>query len=211
MKNVFLVATFLLLCGGCGAEYSADEAASNRFSAEIQTIADSLVKGESKYPHQSVVARVNAIIDGMSNQVHRTEAARSYAKMLIDIDFDALPFKRRGAIAPLYGQHICFAFRTMVKNGVDSSEAISLFFDCLTRFHDAHASVSTSAKLVDESQSDYVERRECAQALRDAYLYTISLIRRFWIPHLEDYIPLQYHEEFKSRCEPLFDEANSER
>ena len=46
MKNAFLVSASLLFCCGCGAEQSADEAASKkRFSSEVQAIAESLVKG----------------------------------------------------------------------------------------------------------------------------------------------------------------------
>ena len=203
MKNTFLMSVSLMFCCGCGAEQYTDEAASKRFSVEVQAIADSLVKGETKYPHQSVVARMNEIMSGMSNQTRRIEVARSYATMLDGIDLGTLPFKKRGSVAPLYGQHVCFAFRTMVKNGVDPNEAMSLFFDCIRKFHDASISVPTSAKSDDESQSDFMERIECARALKDAYVYTASLISRFWIPHLADYIPVQYHEEFKRRFEPF--------
>lgn len=211
MKNAFLVSASLLLCCGCGAEQYTDEAVSKRFSAEVQAIADSLVKGEIKYPHQSVVARMDEIMSGMSNQTSRIEAAHSYATMLGDVDLGALPIKRRGAVAPLYGQHICFAFRTMVKNGVDPNEAMSLFFDCIRKFHDAYISVPTSAKSDDESQREFIERIECARALKDAYVYTVSLISRFWIPHLEDYIPVQYHEEFRRRFETLLEGVGSVR
>ena len=209
MKNAFLVSASLLLCCGCGAEQHVDEAASKRFSAEVQAIADSLVKGEIKYPHQSVVARMNEIMSGMSSQARRIEVAHSYATMLGDIDLGALPFKRRGAVAPLYGQHICFAFRTMVKNGVDPNEAMSLFFDCIRKFHDAYISVPTSAKSDDESRCEFMERIECARALRDAYVYTVTLISRFWIPHMEDYIPVQYHEEFKRRFKTFLEGIGS--
>ena len=211
MKNVFLLSASLLLCCGCGAEQYAEETASKRFSDEVRAIADSMVKGEIKYPHQSVVARVNEIMSGISNQTRRIEVACSYATMLGNIDLGALPFKRRGAVAPLYGQHVCFAFRTMVKNGVDSNVAMSLFFDCIRKFHDAYISVPTSAKSDGESQREFMERIECARALKDAYVYTVSLISRFWIPHLEDYIPVQYHEEFKRRFETLYEGIGSVR
>lgn len=201
MKNIFLVSVSLLICGGCSAEQSSDEAATNRGLAEIQLIGDNLVRDGSKYPHQSVVVRMNEIISGISNKVCRIEVARSYAKMLGCVDFSALPFKKRGAMAPLYGQHICYAFRLMVKNGVDPKEAMSRFFDCLTKFYDAQDSLSALMKSADEGQGDYIVRKECARALRDAYEYTISLLVRFWIPHLEDYLPSEYHEEFKTKFE----------
>ena len=46
MKNCVMMIASLLFCCGCGAEQSADEAASKkRFSSEVQAIAESLVKG----------------------------------------------------------------------------------------------------------------------------------------------------------------------
>ena len=92
MKNAFLVRASLLLCCGCGAEQYTDEASSKRFSAEVQAIADSLVKDKIKYPHQSIVARMNEIMSGMSSQTRRIEAANSYATMLWELVYIAHVF-----------------------------------------------------------------------------------------------------------------------
>jgi len=199
----FVLPALVYLCSGCDSSVSADRAAILRLSDEIQLIRESLTKNDIKYPHHELVARINERMSGISNKNNRAEGAYSYAQMLKNADIATLPYRRRSAAASLYGRHICFSFRLMMMNGVDPQDAMSVFFDCLFRYREACFSISAAARNPNERLDEYAQRQECARGMSDAYGYTVSVIKRFWLPNLSEYLPNVYHEEFRRRFESL--------
>lgn len=194
-------AVYFALCCGCGAEQSADVVVSAKFKNEVQMIKDSLTIEGARYPYNEVVARMTDLIAGASNQVYRAQAACSYAEMLKEVDLVSLPYRRRETAVIMFGGHVFFAFRFMIKNGVEPKEAMTLFFDCLEKYRSACMSVSDSEKAANESRDDYMARRDCARVLKDDCKQRLSVIRRFWLPRLSDYLPVEHHDEFRKRFE----------
>lgn len=194
----------LAMCGGCRKETATDDAALAKFAGEVQLIRDSLIKEKNNYRYYKVVDRVNEAMAAISNVTVRSSAARSYAEMLAEVDLTALPYRQRVTSAIMFGGHAYFAFQVMLKNGVNCKDAMELFFACLAKYQDACTSIPTAAREKDENMDSFILRKDCARVLMDDYQRRMSILKRFWLPHLSDYVPAEYHEEFKRRADPLF-------
>jgi len=185
---------------GCGAEQSGEAIACIKFADEIKAIGEALVGERAKYPHQEIVTRINELMEGISNRTYRAAAACSYAQMLKDADLGALPYHKRGKAVMLYGRHVLFSFRVMIKNGVDPEEAMELFFACMEKYRAVCSSVSAGGEMTaNERPDECTIRKECIREMKESYSYTVSIIRRFWLPSLSDYLPPEHHEVFKNR------------
>lgn len=201
MMKMMVVLVLSDMCSGCDVEHPQQVQAPAKFNDEIQYIRNGLIAGGMGYPQQATVERLDGLMNSMSNLACRTAAAMAYAKMLQEVDLDYLPCRRKATSVRMYGEHVCFSFQVMMRNGVDPQDAMIVFFNCLRKYRNACTSVSDSARADGESVDDYLERKECARALKEAYVHTVSIFRRFWMPRLLEYLPTEYHEEFRRRIE----------
>jgi len=203
ITKMLVAVAFLKGVCGCGAEQSGEAIARAKFTGEIKAIGEALVNEGVKYPHQEIVTRINVLMAGISNQTWRAEAARSYAQMLKDAELGALPYRKRGKSVMLYGRYVLFAFRVMIKNGVDPKESMELFFACMEKYRTVCSSVSADEKIANERPDECKIRKECVLEMKESYSYTVSIINRFWLPSLSDYLPPEHHEDFKQRIAPF--------
>lgn len=200
---LLIVVTVAVCNNGCDLNQQNSNISSKRFADEIRMIRDSLTTEHSKYPHQQLVARLSGMLVSISNQTCRTEAVKQYATMLSEVELSSLPDCKKATSVRMYGEHVCFMFRILIENGVPPDDAMSMFFGCLEKYRSLCMVVPVFDKTTGESQSVYQTKVKCACALTDAYNYTISIIRQFWLPNLSDYLIPEYHDKFKCLIEPF--------
>lgn len=191
-----LVATGLLLVGGCGVR---DDVVPRAFAQRMDTIRESLMRGGGGFAHHKEFEATDRLFDGIPDGAARQAAALAFGDMLLSVDLSSLSYRMRESTTSLYALYVCQCFRNMERCGVSTRTAVEFFFRGLAAYRDSCLTVSSDEAVADESPVETRARRECARILRQDYELRMRIFAQIWLPDLSRYLPPEYHDEFRRR------------
>lgn len=206
-------ATFVSLCilsalfCGCG-DYVAD-------SFEVKAVKDKVVSvrteadaGSAEFGSRKEIAEIEKLITSVSDLNCRRGLVEDYARMLVSVEIAHPPYQRWENASLGYFAHLENLARMMQSCDCSSRQLLDVYFKGLSKFKDACFSVPNGPKRKEESLREFAWRRDCARKLKEEYVQRMSEIRRFWMPHLNERLPAEFHDEFRERIAPFLQIAN---
>lgn len=191
-----------VLCAGCGGTRQ-EESVPSYVDEHVAAIKRTLTCAGNGINLQTASENTMNMFCSLSNSVQRIRAIPIYSDMLLAVDLMEQPYCVREWSTGQYGSCICHCYRIMGKCGVDPAESMEWFFACLAKFKCLCLSVPDAERLPGETMAEARLRRHCLHLFRSDYEHHISIIRRFWIPRLSQYLPEKYHAEFVRRLNSL--------
>lgn len=204
---ISLVLGVVCMCCGC-TEKSVPAFSDTRAQAahnKILQIRKELAEGRWECGRRDDRWSLSALVSEVTDVNVRVELARMYASTVLGVDFVKMTCQQKEESVRCYFDHVTSLIRIMRLAALSPKIIIEVYFKGMEKFRVACLDVSLAAKSKDESPIDYRWRRDCALKLYGEYAQRISEIKRFWLPRLEDYLPDEVHDEFRSRIEPFFE------
>lgn len=206
-------ATFVSLCilsalfCGCG-DYVADSLEVKAVKDKVTSIRVEADAGSAVFGSRKEIAEIEKLIMSVSDLNRRRGLVEDYAQMLVSVEIAHPPYQRWENVALGYFAHLDILVQMMEPCGCSSRRLLDAYFKGLLKFKDACFSVPNGPKRKEESLQEFAWRRDCARKLKEEYVQRMSEIRRFWMPHLKERLPAEFHDEFRERIIPFLQIAN---
>ena len=209
MKKYFgFVCAWGVICSlSCGcADRKESEQVMELVKKEISHIRHEMAEGRSGLNiREGNPIKLARLIDAISNVNQKVELANMYATAIREIDLEKLSYRHREDATRYYFDHLVAVIRIMNEMGVLAEQCTEIFFECMSKFRSSCLTVPLSAKSDDETVEEFAWRCDCARKLYVEYDQRMSEIKRFWLPHLSEYLPIEVHDEFRRRINPFFE------
>ena len=201
LTSVLLCISFALICG-CGdsvADTSEEKAVKDKVSL-IWVEADA---GSVTFGSRKEIAEIDKLIMSVSDLDRRRGLIEDYAQMLVSVELARPPYQRWENTTLGYFAHLDNLVQIMRSSGCSSRRLLDAYFTGLSKFKDACLGVPNGPVKQVESLQEFSWRRDCARKLKEEYFQRMSEIRRFWMSHLDERFPTEFHDEFRTRIVPF--------
>jgi len=202
--NEFCLSCAVLMALLCGCDESISDSLAVRAAKDrLSLIRVEVESGSSAFGSRNEISEIEMLIDEVSNLEDRRRLVDEYGQILLDIDLACPPYRRWQNATLGYFPHIDNVVNLMRKNDCSSRRFPKVIIAGMKKLQDACLSVPTGPKNDGETLQEYSWRRDCARKLKEEYTQRMSEIRRFWLPHLNEHLPAECHDEFRENIAPF--------